>query len=101
MCYVIADGNKPSQNLSIVTSIIVNIANSRSSFLSFFPADLFRPGKLNMGERWRGAGGGFERVNENGEPPRPKAKLRDVEEILQTNSMTHATYHVPPGKGIL
>ena len=53
-----------------------------------------------MGERWRGAGGGFERVNENGEPPRPKAKLRDVEEILQTNSMTHATYHVPPGKEI-
>ena len=94
MCHVIADGNKQSQNLSI--PIIVTIA----IIISFFPADLFRPGKLNMGERWQGG----ERQDENGcrgGPPRPKAKLRDVEEILQTNSMTHATYHVPPGKGIL
>ena len=74
--------------------------SSRSSLLSFFPADLFRPGKLNVGERWRGGAGGGGRQDENGGgPPRPKARLRNVEEILQTNSMTHATYHVPPGKG--
>ena len=34
MCYVIADGNKPSQNSSIVPSIIVNIAIIISFFLS-------------------------------------------------------------------
>ena len=64
-----------------------------------FPADLFRPGKLNMGERWRG---GSERQDENGsrggEPPRPKARFRDVEEILQTTNTAHTTYHVPPGE---
>ena len=78
------------------------LPSSRSSLLSFFPADLFRPGKLNVGERWRGGAGGGGRLDENGGgPPRPKARLRNVEEILQTNSMTHATYHVPPGKRIL
>lgn len=93
MCHVIADGNKQSQNLSI--PIIVTIA----IIISFFPADLFRPGKLNMGARWQGGGGGQEDENGcRGGPPRPKAKLRDVEEILQTNSMTHSTYHVPPGE---
>jgi len=59
--------------------------------------DLFRPGKLNMGNRWQGGGGQEDENGCRGGPPRPKAKLRDVEEILQTNSMTHSTYHVPPG----
>ena len=62
----------------------------------FFYLELFRPGKLK--NRWNP-----QQQQQQGQDDeaalqiRQKTKLRNVNEILQTNSVTHASYHVPPG----
>ena len=50
--------------------------------------DRWRPSSQNSNPDSAGSGG----------PPRPKAKLRNVEEILQTATSVHTSYHIPPGE---
>ena len=66
------------------------------SHLSCSLSELFSPGKLDVGSRWKPPTG-----NEDGEKlsGAPKRKFKSLDEVLQNENSPgkHITYHVPPG----
>lgn len=67
--------------------------NQQQMYLS---KELFSPGKLDVGSRWKPSGDDSGAKNLDGAP---KRKFRSLDDVLQNENGPgkHITYHVPPG----
>ena len=65
-------------------------------FCSCSLSELFSPGKLDVGSRWKPPTGSEDGEKLSGAP---KRKFKSLDEVLQNENAPgkHITYHVPPG----
>lgn len=64
-------------------------------------SEVFKPARMKTEEKWNPA-----KQNPGFQPPaidtsKPKAKFRDIGDIMHTGTSKHTSYHIPPGKRIV
>ena len=69
------------------------LMTSSSDFL-----ELFKPAKIDPNARWNPVDRGNFIQNTGG---KPKAKLRDIGDIMHQGGSEHRTYHIPPGEYVV